>query len=351
MAGNRDLPNVRAFLSLHAVLLLRQEVQRQHELAERERQEYLRQTEAERQKYQAMWDQKQEQKKSKHYAMCQDVLMQVLHVAENVVDYCERTGENGRTYPRSHLVPKPLWKQWMTMFLNGQQLQPEPDDVAHTLQEGEEPPADEAESDITQLLNDAELKDYLSFQDEWFDPEAPRIDDQYNRPLMELMYRLQKITQPDPPGCRPEPAEKVRIVLIGKPLSGKSVIAKECAKEMDLVYISPTSIIEEATQPFSAESDKAAEALPENLKNLYTEFLTLGRQIRRQLLDGKEVDEVALIPLVMNRLKFMAADSTNQVRPLPMTAGPPPSAHTLQSNPTSAAAAIPATDKHNPKFF
>mmetsp|Transcript_11588 Transcript_11588/g.20946 ORF Transcript_11588/g.20946 Transcript_11588/m.20946 type:complete len:1515 (-) Transcript_11588:179-4723(-) len=289
-----------------------EEIERTAEVARREHEEYMRDTEAERQKWKQMWDQKQKKKRNKHYAWCQEILYEVLHVAENVVGYCERTKEDGRTYPRSTLVPKPLWKQWMTMFRNGQPLAPEPEQIIPPLpaegEEEEDAAVDEDAAEVTHLLNDAELQDYLQLKDEWTDPSVPHWEDQYNTHLRDVMYRLQKICSPDPPPCSPALTPKIKVLLLGKPLSGKSLAAKECAKDYGLVYISPTGLIEEATKEFDPEADKASESLSAEMKNLYTEFLTLGRELRKKLHDGLDVDELALIPLLMNRLQFLEAD-------------------------------------------
>lgn len=290
-----------------------EEQQRQRELAERERRTYLQQRAAEQQKWQGLWAQKQARKQAKHWALCQEVVLQVLDLVDHVVGYCETTGE----VPQGCLlVPKPLWRQWKTLFLHGQSPGADavPASDPGSTAASPAPPPGEGDSEVATLLNGAELQDYLSHCNEWaLPPPHPNAPSDWDNPhLADIVYRLQRVVRPEPPPCAPPPTEKVTVVLLGKPLSGKSMAAQECAKALGLAYLNPTEMVEAAARPFDVDQDQAMASLPLAQRELHAQFLALGRGVRQLLLAGEEVDELALLPLLVNRLQFLQHDPSNQ---------------------------------------
>ncbi|KAK9824418.1 hypothetical protein WJX72_010134 [[Myrmecia] bisecta] len=210
-------------------------------------------------------------KAQRHQELAAEVAWQMVGVAEKAAEYREQA-DLGK-------VPRPVWRQWATMFVAGA---PE-----LTLQRPASDLAKEASAaaDITPL-DKATLKDYVAWSGDW---QLSSSDNTAvagaNPALVAVVTDLAAIANAEPAPKTAAAALKYPLMLsvVGAPFSGKSTTARKLAEQHCLKVLEPNALIqsaiaesnayipptpapqeEAASQPSAAPAANPTESTPED---------------------------------------------------------------------------------------
>jgi len=262
--------------------------------------------------------QRQQKQEKKNEALCENVVRQLVTLAEKEIEYKEITeGES----PKAH--EKAEWKQTFVKGVDEEGSPHERENGAtspNPLQEEEgviEPPTDDLESslrepkEISELLDEKQFLDYTLSRNTWAPPvaetdETANENDKKPQPasltqnqfLPVALTTIETIINPPP-----QPADAsaipfksrcaIRVSVLGKPFSGKTQCCQELAKQFSLAVISPDEILNQSISN------------PESTQVQDEELLT---KINRQLLQGAPVDDELIVQLIMEEIKRVEAN-------------------------------------------
>lgn len=200
---------------------------------------------------------KAEERYKKHYALCWDVLLQILDLATRIGEYKELA---------QGLVPAKVVRNWKVMVINGNplyedQCEPEPPDVKVV--------------DVTPrmaLLNDNDFWEYRNTTGEWECSEEIQsmFPGSGNNVLSHVVYHLHELHNPAKP-CRPVsslPNFSLKACCIGKPFAGKSTILKKVSKVHKLTILLPDQLVQKAVSAYFKEKNELDMMRPGNSFNL-----------------------------------------------------------------------------------
>eukprot|EP01047_Picozoa_sp_COSAG01_P050190 COSAG01_NODE_5046_length_4528_cov_2.039287_2_plen_827_part_00 len=263
-------------------------------------------------------------------ALCDTVLKEVvdlsLHVAEQ------------RMLSDAPMQPKE-WRECKLMFVQGQPLLPAGEGWGESVQD------DESSLDAGALLLDEQaLQDYLLRKGDWseagevegdfqpsLDPPPPSKaeaeaeastaeqdgeeaaptpsppDVESNLILGELLADIETTLNPPPEPETPEklPQSHLKVVLCGKPFSGKSVQASKLGDAYGLVVINPVAVLQNAMeQPLCEVTEDDARGVPP----LEQEFNRLKGAAEALLESGSEVDDATMADLIALEIHKVSFD-------------------------------------------
>eukprot|EP01060_Flectonema_neradi_P038726 TRINITY_DN822_c4_g1_i1.p1 TRINITY_DN822_c4_g1~~TRINITY_DN822_c4_g1_i1.p1 ORF type:complete len:1584 (+),score=421.30 TRINITY_DN822_c4_g1_i1:327-4754(+) len=337
--------------------------EKENELLEARRAEEL-------EKVQTVLAAKEKEKKAKRQRFCSDLCNDIFYIAWQVIDYREKTDSLNSTFGKKALVPDNLWKEWIFQFNEGACNISVADELPeHETLIGEipeEPPADEAEAQppakrasvtgkrqsvvskkeasekdgsvtpesvveaktptppppseeslqLLRTLNKEEIKNYCWRTSDWATATTAPIKP-FNEHICRILRDVNKVIHPDrAPFKRNDMSNFMLVLLTGKPLSGKSVVAKAVARDLNFSCVCIREIVSEALTGLSKGTVEVLQDITDaELKDLLSERMDLSRKAKDDLDSGHELSDESLSKLTVNyykQLRRQAALSQSQ---------------------------------------
>ncbi|XP_014637069.1 PREDICTED: sperm flagellar protein 2 isoform X2 [Ceratotherium simum simum] len=189
----------------------------------------------------------------KHYAICAEILDQILDLSTKVADYRMLT---------NNLIPYKLMHDWKELFFNGKPIY-EQASIKHL---SAKPSAEQLiELEKRDLLDSSDYEEYKNMVGEWALPEemVDNVLPSNNCLLGHVIHRLvEKFLPPQVQSTVPElPSFAIKGCLLGKTFSGKTTALKSLQKDFPIQILSIDTLVQEAIQAFH-DNEKIREALP-----------------------------------------------------------------------------------------
>ena len=164
--------------------------------------------------------------------------------------------------------------------------------------------------DILRLMNKEEIKNYCWRTNEW-STAATAPTKPFNEHICTILNDVNKVLYPTrAPFKRKDMNGFMLVLLTGKPLSGKSVVAKAVAEQFNFNSISIRNILTEALNGLCRGTAAVVGDTNDGiLKDLLTERLELTRLAKDELDSGKEVSDASLVNLAVNYYKQVKRQS------------------------------------------
>ncbi|KAJ6656096.1 hypothetical protein lerEdw1_004145 [Lerista edwardsae] len=178
----------------------------------------------------------------KHYALCWEVVEQIIDLATKIGEY--RTLTN-------NLIPVKLMRDWKELFLKGKPIyeQAEIDPLP-----AEPTPEQSIELDKMNLLDEKDYDEYKTMIEEWYPPEEISANKPPpNNPILgHVIHRLMEIIfppepEPPPPVFFPFP---IKGCILGKLNSGKTTCLKFLEEVCNIQVLSIDTLIANAIEAF-----------------------------------------------------------------------------------------------------
>ncbi|XP_058420231.1 sperm flagellar protein 2 [Diceros bicornis minor] len=189
----------------------------------------------------------------KHYAICAEILDQILDLSTKVADYRMLT---------NNLIPYKLMHDWKELFFNGKPIY-EQASIKHL---SAKPSTEQLiELEKRDLLDSSDYEEYKNMVGEWALPEemVDNLLPSNNCLLGHVIHRLvEKFLPPQVQSTVPElPSFAIKGCLLGKTFSGKTTALKSLQKDFPIQILSIDTLVQEAIQAFH-DNEKIREALP-----------------------------------------------------------------------------------------
>ncbi|XP_029685079.1 sperm flagellar protein 2 isoform X3 [Takifugu rubripes] len=182
-------------------------------------------------------------KYKKHFAICKDIVEQMIDFATKVGEYHQLT---------ENLIPEKQIRVWKEMLLKGLPLY-----YLNVQKPGFEffTPLDPVEQKRQDILNDLDYEDYASMVGEWALPNdegEPLIPLTNNNILGHIVSRLRNFRcQPKvAPSSPPLPPFKLKACVLGKFCSGKTTCLSKISKAHGIYILSADTLIAEALNAY-----------------------------------------------------------------------------------------------------
>ncbi|XP_059172221.1 sperm flagellar protein 2-like isoform X3 [Physella acuta] len=215
---------------------------REAQMAELHRLEYAEQIKADQQVHNMIAAQRAEERYTRHYNVCEEIVSDIVDFAYKVADYRELT---------SKLLPPKLMRDWKLLFTSGKPLFDKESSKTDQIT-----PEQLLEEERQRLLDEGDFMEYKYMTGEW---EPPAVSDikgppEENPVVGHIVHRLfAMVHPPTPPLVPPEfPPFPIRACVLGKVFSGKSTVIKRLAEEHRLQVIVPEQLIQEALEAYKA---------------------------------------------------------------------------------------------------
>ncbi|KAJ9453828.1 adenylate kinase [Diplonema papillatum] len=316
---------------------------------ERERQLFEMTRSQELLKVQELLGEKDQKKKEKRLAMCGGIAHQIVGLALKVCEHRERTdGFKASIFGGKPLVPQQTWRDWLVQFTSGSDdvdaaedlecdddpvatpaAAPSPDPPAPAAPAGEgeaaadpapapsPPPTEEEVRDarrrgVLKLLVDDEVKAYINHDGGWAAPEKPPENAEFNGMLCTLLDSVVNVLFPrHEPFRRRDEDPFVVAVFVGKSLSGKSVVGKAAAAELDMVCADSKDILSAALASCVEDAQKLVAGLSPDTHEIVYDRVALAREVKANELEvGRPVSDEMLAKLVVNHIRYVKAQAT-----------------------------------------
>eukprot|EP00761_Pharyngomonas_kirbyi_P014864 gb/GECH01014895.1/.p1 GENE.gb/GECH01014895.1/~~gb/GECH01014895.1/.p1 ORF type:complete len:956 (+),score=273.55 gb/GECH01014895.1/:1-2868(+) len=199
---------------------------------------------------------RKQEKHDKHYSKCSEIFDQLFNLSMRYIDDKEKS--------ESPMESKE-WKELKTLFVKGQPIL--------IPSENE----DEQANQVIDTLNEEELTQYLNNQG-------------YNEFIFDVLKDIFHKIEPPPEKLEPFKSKyPLRLLVIGKPWSGKTELCKHVSEKYSLKIIDPFTII-----------SNAIEAFKENIED--REIIEIGKEIQEKLKKGFKVDNETLSKLIAKEI-------------------------------------------------
>uniref|UniRef100_H3DH17 Calponin-homology (CH) domain-containing protein n=1 Tax=Tetraodon nigroviridis TaxID=99883 RepID=H3DH17_TETNG len=178
-------------------------------------------------------------KYDKHFAICKDIMGQMVDFATKVEEYRQLTG---------NLIPQKQTRGWKEFLLKGLPLYQS--NHVQTPEFDLCTPLDPVEQQKQDILNDLDYEEYTNMVGEWAWPDEtdeppPSLNN--SNILGHVVGRIKKIShQPTAPPSPPLPPFKLKACVLGKFCSGKTTCLAKISREHGIYVISADTLIEEA---------------------------------------------------------------------------------------------------------
>ena len=233
-------------------------------------------------------------KKEKHWNICHEVTNQIIDLAFKEIGYVETTeGERPTT---SEML------QWRKMFVKGVfDENAEEDLIENNHHEMDHSSSIQRQSVDLDIIDLAEYKEYVLYKGIWreeywnnnkIEHNEDTIVETSSRYLLSTVSHLHETIHPLPnPKSEPNIKSKhaFNVIIMGKPMSGKSSVCKKLASSLSLYHINPESILK-----------KLFENQSPNHASEYSEILQRARSC---LLEGREIDVSVIVDIVVNEIE------------------------------------------------
>jgi adenylate kinase family enzyme len=179
--------------------------------------------------------------------------------------------------------------EWKTLFISGElQLDSTPVEDTNQLQNT---PVVQGSSDV---LDEKEFHDYLYYDCDWKLEQDNIV--MFNPKIADILENIDNMLNPSEP-CPSKPVLESKhpynIVILGKPLSGKSIICDRLAQELGLVQIDPEAILK---QRISKDYQQ------EDISEFDTKLSELIALAKENLVQGQPIDESIIVQIVLNEI-------------------------------------------------
>ncbi|KAJ3204680.1 RNA polymerase II subunit A C-terminal domain phosphatase, partial [Clydaea vesicula] len=309
-------------------------IEREHDLFSKHQEEYVEKTQLQLFQHQEILDQKALEKHTENVFICEKLLDQIINLAFKVSEY-------GELNDKAEL-PKKLLRQWKTLFLHDKpvdgkfgvdidqdqigaenmqnkesttisevEIVNENEDDESTLQQSQKQISKLDKTSI-ELLDEEEFRDYLNGEGDWgFQNDISEKMKSQITPLATLVDILFDLTAiPEPVIDKKHFANiPIKLAIIGKPFSGKTVISKMLAEQYGLHIISVedliTSAINEANKTEQESLNRSNFQLPKTPSAGKKGFskAQIGAKIQLSMMEGKSPEDSHLVSLVADAMQ------------------------------------------------
>jgi adenylate kinase family enzyme len=192
----------------------------------------------------------------KHYQLAASIVDQMLDFSTKIAEYRVLT---------ENMVPAKVVRDWKTLLIAGQPLYPQQEEE----EEGERssgsrgsqstcsvPPSDLVRES---LLEETDFWQYRNVEVDWElesgEKTAVDLPEAYCPILTHVVYSLLDIVDPPQPPPSPPHFPKffLRASLLGKPFSGKTTVLNQLSRQLGIVVLCPSQLVERAVQQYLTE--------------------------------------------------------------------------------------------------
>ncbi|TWW60641.1 Sperm flagellar protein 2 [Takifugu flavidus] len=261
-------------------------------------------------------------KYKKHFAICKDIVEQMIDFATKVGEYHQLT---------ENLIPEKQIRVWKEMLLKGLPLY-----YLNVQKPGFEffTPLDPVEQKRQDILNDLDYEDYASMVGEWALPNdegEPLIPLTNNNILGHIVSRLRNFRcQPKvAPSSPPLPPFKLKACVLGKFCSGKTTCLSKISKAHGIYILSADTLIAEALNAYeigevTEQQNEDNEPLPSSLTptpacNTDMEIVDStttpstralqGAAIQAKLKEGQTISTELLLDIIVHAIRQVPTQS------------------------------------------
>ncbi|XP_066936728.1 sperm flagellar protein 2-like isoform X2 [Clytia hemisphaerica] len=194
-------------------------------------------------------------KYEKHFAICKEILL-------DIVDFSCKVGEY-REITEKKLPPKQV-REWKTLFMNSKPLYDEP--LAEELTD-EERDRMEMEESKKSLLDEEDFLEYKNFVGEWIPCEGSKQPPDDNAVLGYILKRLNDILYPPtpPPDVPVFPPFPIKACVLGKFFSGKSSAVRSFAASHRVKVLEIDTEVSESLEAW--KNEEKVEGIDEDEQN------------------------------------------------------------------------------------
>ncbi|XP_058535993.1 sperm flagellar protein 2 isoform X1 [Ochotona princeps] len=233
----------------------------------------------------------------KHYAVCAEILDQILDLSTKVADYRMLT---------NNLIPHKMMHDWKELFFNGKPIY----EQASIKQLAAKPTEEQlVELEKRDLLDSKDYDDYKNMVGEWALPEemADNQPPSNNQILGHVLHRLiEKSLPPQVESAEPELlSSAVKGCILGKTFSGKTTILQSLQKDFPVKVLSIDTLVQEAIQAYH-DNEKVSGDQPvpqeDRKENQLTVRAQLGAKSEQLLKKGKSISDTLLVSIMVNAI-------------------------------------------------
>ncbi|XP_068594487.1 sperm flagellar protein 2 [Brachionichthys hirsutus] len=226
----------------------------------------------------------------KHFAICKDILEQIVDLATKVGEYRRLT---------ANLIPGKLMREWKELLFKGLPLyepstiQPRSDFSTTT---------DPVELEKQEILNNQDFDEYANMVGEWAWPEEAgetKVPPTNNNILGHVIGRLRRFV-PHPhmdSTVTPFPHFTLKACVLGKFCSGKSTCLAKIAKDHDIHVISADKLIDDVLNAYKNGEKLSARAM-------------LGATVEKELRRGNAVPNELLVNIIAEAIRQIPPQSS-----------------------------------------
>nr|XP_008260336.1 sperm flagellar protein 2 isoform X7 [Oryctolagus cuniculus] len=250
----------------------------------------------------------------KHYAVCAEILDQILDLSTKVADYRMLT---------NNLIPHKMMHDWKELFFNGKPIY----EQASIKQIAAKPTEEQLiELEKRDLLDSNDYDDYKNMVGEWALPEemAENLPPSNNCILGHVLHRLvEKSLPPQVESTEPELlSSSVKGCVLGKTFSGKTTTLKSLQKDFPVKILSIDTLVQEAIQAYH-DNEKVSEASSIPQEDRKEDQLTvraqLGAKSEQLLKKGKSIPDMLLVNIMVNAINGIPVNQNWILDGFPMT--------------------------------
>ncbi|KAI8843668.1 hypothetical protein BC829DRAFT_400872 [Chytridium lagenaria] len=315
-------------------------LQREHELAERAREEYRQQTELQLAQHREILARKAAEKHQKHTKVCAGIVDQILDLSLKVCFYIFKSFLQDKDIrlslaERWNDAPRKLIREWKTLFINGEPLLRsynmdfdkdkirscgDDDNAANNPETSSDLALHSDISNGVNLLDQQEFQDYLSGSGDWVYMDSTTSEKPIvNELLGQIINNILEMTSPpEPTNELPQlPSVPLRICLIGKNFAGKQSAARKLASMYGLSILSIDALVRNLLgenifnfQSDATEKEKVKTESASQKRNAPNS--AVGSKIQVSMLEGAYADDALLVSLVIEGIKKCTTDGKSQ---------------------------------------
>ncbi|XP_015227977.1 PREDICTED: sperm flagellar protein 2 [Cyprinodon variegatus] len=245
-----------------------------------------------------------ESRHREHFAICLNVLGEMVDLATTVGEYHMLTG-NVPTDKKN--------KEWKELFLRGipfyeprNPSQPEP---------GFSVSLDSLQLKKLEVLNNLDYEEYINMVGEWLWPKdghGPKLPPGPNNTLAHVVHQLQTLAHPPivESSASSFPRFRIKACILGKFCSGKTTCLAKIAEALGVRVLSTNTLIEEALKPFKDGEEVTNQQDETSDEQLYiTSTSVLGAADLKEMRKGNAVPNELIVKILVKAISQVPAQS------------------------------------------